>query len=149
MRNTQHEFIQGFAITILTVAMSVTFLFFLFGCFEDTSDHVGGTTGTTSSSSSESSSAESTSTTGIDPSTSTGSTSSSTTSSSTDTGSESTEESSTGEPEHTCCDMTIFPGCGDAMIEACVCAVSQYCCESTWDGVCVQTAQDLGCLVCP
>jgi len=145
MKNTQHEFIQGFAITILTVAMSVTFLFFLFGCFEDTGDHVSGTTGTTSSSSSESSSAES-STTGIDPSTSTSSSSSSSTS---ETGSESTEESSTGEPEHTCCDMTIFPGCGDAMIEACVCAVSDYCCETAWDGVCVQTGQDLGCLICP
>ncbi len=122
------------------------------GCFEDTGDgnlEVGGTTGASSEETSSESSGGSTSTTGIDPSTSTGSTSSSSTSSSTDTGSESTEESSTGEPEHMCCEMTIFPGCGDAMIEACVCAFSEYCCESTWDGVCVQTAQDLGCLVCP
>lgn len=132
----------------------------ILSCFSDTSD--GDTTGTSGTTSADSSGADSSGASSDDLTGSAGPTSDTSTSSTSEasassessteessTGESSTEESSTGEPGHMCCEMTIFPGCGDAMIEACVCAVSQYCCDSTWDGVCVQTGIDLGCMVCP
>ena len=33
------------------------------------------------------------------------------------------------------------PGCDVAAIQDCVCAFDDYCCDSQWDGECVQKAQ--------
>jgi hypothetical protein len=33
-------------------------------------------------------------------------------------------------------------GCGDAGIEACVCAFDDYCCSTQWDDICVGEAND-------
>ena len=41
-----------------------------------------------------------------------------------------------------CCAANGTPGCEDAVTTACVCAVDEYCCLVTWDGTCVERAQD-------
>jgi hypothetical protein len=43
-----------------------------------------------------------------------------------------------------CCAAQAVPGCGDATIEGCVCAVDDYCCSTAWDDVCVGEATDCG-----
>jgi len=35
-----------------------------------------------------------------------------------------------------CCEAQAMPGCGDPAIEACVCAIDDYCCTGEWDSVC-------------
>lgn len=44
-----------------------------------------------------------------------------------------------------CCTASSFPGCVDPTIEACVCAVDDYCCDiffGAWDDLCVQIATE-------
>lgn len=52
-----------------------------------------------------------------------------------------------------CCTEQAGAGCGDATVEACVCAYQapnfEYCCQSTWDAACAQAVVDSGCGVCP
>lgn len=47
-----------------------------------------------------------------------------------------------------CCLPAHGTGCGDDVVEACVCAVDGMCCESGWDELCAKEAHDLGCTVC-
>jgi len=41
-----------------------------------------------------------------------------------------------------CCEATQAPGCGDATIEACVCAADPFCCSTSFDDTCVGIAAD-------
>ncbi len=50
-----------------------------------------------------------------------------------------------------CCTINGVPGCADAGIQACVCALDGFCCANSWDGICVEEAvNDCGaqCNVC-
>ncbi|MFT5431246.1 MAG: hypothetical protein ACI9OJ_001925, partial [Myxococcota bacterium] len=53
---------------------------------------------------------------------------------------------------HNCCEANdeLFgdPGCCDATIQACVCALDPWCCENTWDSLCATYASD-NCGGCP
>jgi hypothetical protein len=40
-------------------------------------------------------------------------------------------------------------GCGDAAIEACVCAMDDFCCQTSWDDFCTVQVVILGCGTCP
>jgi len=40
-------------------------------------------------------------------------------------------------------------GCGDASVEACVCAAESFCCDVEWDVVCTVQTVLLGCAKCP
>jgi hypothetical protein len=44
--------------------------------------------------------------------------------------------------------MHAAAGCVDTPVEACVCAQDPYCCDSQWDGVCVDEVVSLGCGTC-
>jgi hypothetical protein len=48
----------------------------------------------------------------------------------------------------TCCTASTSPGCGDAEIEACVCALDPLCCSQDWDALCVDLLVDSGCGTC-
>jgi|LNFM01.1.fsa_nt_gb hypothetical protein len=48
-----------------------------------------------------------------------------------------------------CCDAQDVAGCGDAGIEACVCAEEPFCCDVQWDVVCTVQSVLLGCTTCP
>lgn len=48
-----------------------------------------------------------------------------------------------------CCEAQDGPGCGDATIEACVCASEPFCCDVQWDVVCTVQTVLLGCATCP
>jgi hypothetical protein len=50
------------------------------------------------------------------------------------------------DPLDPCCLVQAGPGCGDAMVEACVCAFDPFCCNTQWDGICVDEAQ-LDCML--
>jgi hypothetical protein len=41
-----------------------------------------------------------------------------------------------------CCTATALPGCIDPAVEACVCAVDGFCCDTEWDALCVTTGAD-------
>ncbi len=41
------------------------------------------------------------------------------------------------DPNEDCCTDQQSPGCTDAAIEACVCALDAYCCDTLWDATCV------------
>jgi hypothetical protein len=43
-----------------------------------------------------------------------------------------------------CCVIGTEPGCQDAEIEACVCAIDDFCCDILWDELCVDEATDCG-----
>lgn len=66
-----------------------------------------------------------------------------------------TEGDSTGDEEidvgNCCTDNTPTPGCSNEDIEACVCAVDEFCCdvESGWDEICVDLVQTECGIVCP
>jgi hypothetical protein len=45
------------------------------------------------------------------------------------------------DPLDPCCLVQPGPGCGDAGVEACVCAFDAFCCDTQWDGICVDEAQ--------
>jgi hypothetical protein len=47
-----------------------------------------------------------------------------------------------------CCAPQAGPGCGDAEAEACVCELDAFCCQVSWDELCVDDAIDL-CGGCP
>ncbi len=50
----------------------------------------------------------------------------------------------------TCCTENLgVPGCSDATVEACVCALDSFCCATEWDQICVDEVGDFGCGVCP
>lgn len=51
-------------------------------------------------------------------------------------------------PGGSCCVSSGSPGCGDAAIEACVCAQDSYCCATAWDGTCVSEVTSYGCGSC-
>ncbi|MCX4240117.1 hypothetical protein [Paraliomyxa miuraensis] len=40
-----------------------------------------------------------------------------------------------------CCMANGSPGCDDMMVQDCVCAIDGYCCDTDWDGICVNEAQ--------
>lgn len=42
--------------------------------------------------------------------------------------------------EGDCCEVHNTPGCNDPDCEAAVCAIDNFCCETGWDGFCVQLA---------
>ncbi len=43
-------------------------------------------------------------------------------------------------PAGDCCEPHDDPGCGDEGVEACVCEADAFCCETSWDGLCVDAA---------
>ncbi|MCH7702689.1 MAG: PKD domain-containing protein, partial [Planctomycetes bacterium] len=58
-------------------------------------------------------------------------------------------------PAEDCCEVHTSPGCDsvcgeldDGGVEQCVCNVDDFCCNATWDTVCVDLVQQLGCADC-
>ncbi|MCK4658684.1 MAG: tandem-95 repeat protein [Phycisphaerae bacterium] len=49
---------------------------------------------------------------------------------------------------HNCCETGHGAGCSAPTIEACVCSLDSYCCDTEWDGVCVDIVEGSGCGVC-
>jgi hypothetical protein len=47
-----------------------------------------------------------------------------------------------------CCEVGMGVGCADDVVEACVCAVDPYCCETSWDELCVSHVEDANCGGC-
>ncbi len=47
-----------------------------------------------------------------------------------------------------CCIPADSPGCADPFIAQCVCQNDTFCCESSWDGICVDEVTTLGCGNC-
>lgn len=47
-----------------------------------------------------------------------------------------------------CCEVQDGPGCDDPTIQACVCAEDSFCCEFTWDSICVEEVEEFGCGDC-
>jgi hypothetical protein len=47
-----------------------------------------------------------------------------------------------------CCESTDVPGCLEAQIMDCVCAQDSFCCENSWDNLCVEHVEDYGCGEC-
>jgi hypothetical protein len=43
--------------------------------------------------------------------------------------------------DNDCCTISEYPGCDDEEVEACVCSIDPYCCETAYDDVCVEEAQ--------
>jgi hypothetical protein len=61
-----------------------------------------------------------------------------------------TTSTSTGGSALGCCEIHVAqPGCNNAGIEACVCAIDPSCCDAGWDDACVEQVHALGCGVCP
>lgn len=58
-------------------------------------------------------------------------------------------ESDTSNPGGPCCEAQEMAGCGDANIEACVCATESFCCDVEWDVFCTVQTVLLGCAECP
>jgi len=52
-----------------------------------------------------------------------------------------------GSSDHGPCE-TGGPGCNDPVIEACVCAIDPYCCDTAWDEQCVEEVETLLCGDC-
>jgi hypothetical protein len=48
-----------------------------------------------------------------------------------------------------CCQVASAPGCDTPTVEQCVCAADSFCCNSSWDAVCVDEVDSLGCGNCP
>ncbi|HWB76261.1 MAG TPA: hypothetical protein VG755_14925 [Nannocystaceae bacterium] len=47
-----------------------------------------------------------------------------------------------------CCEPGDGTGCGDVVVRDCVCVDDPYCCETTWDELCVAEVTSLGCGAC-
>lgn len=47
-----------------------------------------------------------------------------------------------------CCSISATGGCSDAAVQACVCAVDSFCCESEWDDLCVEMVTEESCGMC-
>jgi hypothetical protein len=43
-----------------------------------------------------------------------------------------------------CCIVTGTPGCQEPKVEACVCALDPYCCQTAWDSICASEADECG-----
>ncbi|MEM9461181.1 MAG: S1 family peptidase [Myxococcota bacterium] len=58
---------------------------------------------------------------------------------------------SAGSSGSTCCDGQPFPspGCSDTVVQDCVCATDSYCCDTSWDSICANEVESLGCGMCP
>jgi hypothetical protein len=54
-----------------------------------------------------------------------------------------------GGTQDDCCTAHATPGCADATIETCVCAVDAFCCDMQWDATCVSGVADNACGSCP
>jgi hypothetical protein len=53
-----------------------------------------------------------------------------------------------GGPGGDCCVSHSTPGCGNASVQACVCAVDSYCCSYSWDSLCASEVTSEGCGAC-
>jgi hypothetical protein len=61
----------------------------------------------------------------------------------TDTGAMDTGDTGdTGIPGGNCCEVQLTPGCEVPEIEACVCTLDSFCCDTQWDGLCVSEAEN-------
>lgn len=49
--------------------------------------------------------------------------------------------------DHNCC-VTGAKGCNNNTVEACVCVSDPFCCNTSWDGICVGEVASLGCGSC-
>ncbi len=47
-----------------------------------------------------------------------------------------------------CCTPQETGGCSDATVQACVCQLDSYCCQTAWDDICVQEVTSEGCGTC-
>ncbi len=47
-----------------------------------------------------------------------------------------------------CCEAQSGPGCGDPTVQACVCKQDSFCCQYTWDEVCVEEIATFNCGDC-
>jgi hypothetical protein len=47
-----------------------------------------------------------------------------------------------------CCHVQQTKGCNDPTIQACVCAQDSFCCNYSWDQICVNEVEELGCGSC-
>ncbi|MEJ7729464.1 MAG: hypothetical protein WKG00_09625 [Polyangiaceae bacterium] len=56
--------------------------------------------------------------------------------------------SSSGGGSSACCLTSSLPGCSDAPVEACVCTLDPYCCDTAWDSTCVSEAENDCSAVC-
>lgn len=54
----------------------------------------------------------------------------------------------TGGAPGSCCESSEDPGCEDPSVEACVCEYDSYCCDYSWDFICVDEVEGLNCGVC-
>ncbi|MEE8384568.1 MAG: hypothetical protein V3S01_01440, partial [Dehalococcoidia bacterium] len=58
----------------------------------------------------------------------------------------------TGVPDecdiHNCCEFGHGPGCNNATIEACMCAIDPFCCNDDWDEICSEQVISFGCDTC-
>ena len=61
--------------------------------------------------------------------------------------SDTSETTDTGGPVD-CCVASPEPGCGDPEIEACVCALDEFCCDTAWDQQCTGLMSEGGCGMC-
>jgi hypothetical protein len=48
-----------------------------------------------------------------------------------------------------CCTAHGWPGCTVAAIQNCVCPLDPWCCNTSWDGICVNNVDAFGCATCP
>lgn len=67
-----------------------------------------------------------------------------------DSAMESSEDGSDGGgvASNACCDVSAEPGCSDATVMNCVCAVDSFCCDSEWDEMCVAAVDAENCGEC-
>lgn len=49
---------------------------------------------------------------------------------------------------HNCCEFNHGVGCNDPSVEACVCAVDPFCCDTEWDRLCTTRVEPEGCGSC-
>jgi hypothetical protein len=47
-----------------------------------------------------------------------------------------------------CCSVANTPGCFNPFVTSCVCAKDSFCCNTAWDGWCVEEVETLGCGTC-
>ncbi len=61
---------------------------------------------------------------------------------------ESDTEGTTTDGGGACCEAHGGLGCEDPDVESCVCEQDAFCCETAWDGVCVEEVDSFGCGMC-
>lgn len=52
------------------------------------------------------------------------------------------------DPRGECCEIGTVPGCLDPVIEACICEIDPFCCDTLWDETCVAQVNALTCGTC-